>query len=280
MPTVTIDGVSVEVERGQTILDAARKAGVWIPTLCHHPAVSSQGTCRLCMVELERGGRKQLVTACNYPVRGDIVVSVSSEPAVRARRGVMELLLARAPENAHLQALARRMGVEGTSLPTVSVAQRDCILCGLCTAVCEEVIGRAAIGFAGRGAERVVASPFHQPAEDCIACGACAAICPVGTITIRFHEDTDEIEISPFKTRAKIQRCTECGARVLSLPVTEEVLRRVNIDWDKYRRQVRLCARCRRRSAVGAISAGGDDRDGGPGRGGTDRVRHSDSDEK
>ena len=212
--------------------------------------------------------------------RGDIVVSVSSEPAVRARRGVMELLLARAPENAHLQALARRMGVEGTSLPTVSVAQRDCVLCGLCTAVCEEVIGRAAIGFAGRGAERVVASPFHQPAEDCIACGACAAICPVGTITIRFHEDTDEIEISPFKTRAKIQRCTECGARVLSLPVTEEVLRRVNIDWDKYRRQVRLCARCRRRSAVGAISAGGDDRDGGPGRGGTDRVRHSDSDEK
>jgi len=256
VPTVTIDGVAVEVEKGQTILDAARKLGIWIPTLCYHPAVAQPATCRLCMVELDRGGWKQLVTSCNYPVRQDIEVSVTSERAVAARRGVMELTLARAPENEQLQALARRMGVEGTPLPMVSTAQRDCILCGLCTAVCEEVIGRAAIGFAGRGMDRAVASPFRQPAEDCIACGACAAICPVGTIQIRIHEDTDEIEISPFKTRAKLQRCTECGARVVSLPVTEEVLRSANIDWEKYREHARLCPACRRRQAAGAIAAG------------------------
>ncbi|KKM65067.1 hypothetical protein LCGC14_1495040, partial [marine sediment metagenome] len=152
--------------------------GVWIPTLCHHPAVADAATCRVCMVELDRGDWKQLVTACNYPVRRDLAVSVSSEAAVAARRGVMELLLARAPDNEQLRALGERMGVEGTPYPTVSTTQRDCILCGLCTAVCEEVIGAAAIGFAGRGADRAVSAPFRQASEDCIGCGACAFVCP------------------------------------------------------------------------------------------------------
>ena len=253
MPTVTIDGNRVEVEQGATILDAAEKAGVWVPTLCHHPAVSSPATCRLCMVELDRGDWRQLVTACNYPVRRDIVVYVSSDRAVQARRGVMELLLARAPENEQLKALARRMGVEGTPYPTVTSSQRDCILCGLCTAVCEEVIGRAAIGFAGRGADRAVASPFRQPAEDCIACGACAFICPVGTIQVRIHEAEGEVEISPFKTRAKLLTCEQCGARLVSAPVSAEVLKKARIDWGKFRRLARLCPECRRKATVEAL---------------------------
>ncbi|MFW6158563.1 MAG: 2Fe-2S iron-sulfur cluster-binding protein, partial [Planctomycetota bacterium] len=67
MPRVTIDDIEVTVDEGATILDAARKAGVWIPTLCYHPAVSPPAACRLCMVELDRGNWKQLVTSCNYP---------------------------------------------------------------------------------------------------------------------------------------------------------------------------------------------------------------------
>jgi len=270
VPTVTIDGVAVEVAKGATILDAARKAGVWIPTLCHHPSVSSPATCRICMVELDRGDWKQLVTSCNYPVRRDIVVSVSSDRAVHARRGVMQFLLARAPENEALQAMARRMGVEGTPYPTVTQAQRDCILCGLCTAVCEEVLGCAAIGFSGRGVDRAVSTPFRQPAEACIGCGACAAVCPVGTITIRIHEDTNEIEISPFKTRAKLLTCRQCGARVASVPVAEEVLRKVKVDWEKFRELARLCPECRRKRTAGVVelvSAGRreDDTDATPG---------------
>ena len=253
MPTVTIDGVRVEVEKDATILDAARKAGIWIPTMCYHPAVSPPAVCRLCMVVLDRGDWKQLVTSCNYPVRRDIVVSVSSERAVRARQGVMELLLARAPENENLKALARRMGVEGTPYPTVTQSQRDCILCGLCTAVCEEVLGRSAIGFAGRGPDRAVAAPFRQPAEDCIGCGACAAVCPVGTIQIRIHEDTGEIEISPFKTRAKLLMCEDCGARIVSVPVVEEVLKKSKIPWEELRERARLCPECRRKKTTAAL---------------------------
>ena len=256
MPTVTIDDMAVEVETGATILAAARKAGIWIPTLCYHPCICPPATCRICMVELDRGDWKQLVTACNYPVRRDIVVSVSSERAVNARRGVMELMLARAPQSKQLKALADRMGVAGTPWPTVTNALRDCILCGLCTAVCEEVLGCAAIGFTGRGVDRAIAAPFRQPSEDCIACGACAAICPVGTIQLRIHEDTDEIEISPFKTRVKLVTCENCGARIVSEPVAHEAMKKTKVDWEKIRRLARLCPKCRRRQAAEMLAQG------------------------
>jgi NADH dehydrogenase/NADH:ubiquinone oxidoreductase subunit G len=254
VPTVTLDDVRVEVPRDATILDAARQAGIWVPTLCYHPSLPPQAMCRLCMVELDRGDWKQMVTACNYPVRRDIVVSVSSEAAVRTRRGVMELLLARAPQNEQLRALARRMGVEGTAYPTVTVSQRDCILCGLCTAVCEQVMGRSAISFAGRGADRAVSTPFRQPSEDCIGCGACAVVCPVGTIQIRLHEEEGEIEISPFKTRAKMLACESCGARIAAVPVIGAALDKVKVDWEEIRALARLCPRCRRRRASARLA--------------------------
>jgi len=257
VPTVTIDGIAVEVEKGATILDAAKKAGIWIPTLCYHPAVSSAATCRLCMVELDRGSWKQLVTSCNYPVRRDITVSVNSERAINARKGVMELILARAPENETLKALAERMGVKGTPWPTVTQSQRDCILCGLCTAVCEEVIGKAGIAFAGRGQDRAVSTPFRLPSEVCIGCGACAAVCPVGTIRIRIHEDTGELEISPFKTRAKLITCEECGKRMVTVPLAEEILKKTNIDWEDFRRRARMCPDCRRKYAAAALAITG-----------------------
>ena len=256
MPTVKIDGIPVQVEAEATILDAAQNAGVWIPTLCHHPAVTSVAACRICMVELDRGNWKQLVTACNYPVRGDITVSVMSETAVRARQGVMELLLARAPESEELRELAARMGVKGTPYPTVTESQRNCILCGLCIRVCEEAIGQSAIGFAGRGVERVVATPFRMASEDCIACGACAAVCPVGTIQIRMHPKSQEVEISPFKTRAKMLVCEECGERLVAEPVAGKVLEKVKLDWEEFRRRARLCPACRRKRAAAALIQG------------------------
>ena len=256
MPNVTIDGKTVEVEKGATILDAARKAGIWIPTLCYHPSIVPPATCRLCMVELDRGDWKQLVTSCNYPVRRDLTVRVSSERAARARRGVMELLLARAPDSEELKALARRMGVDGTPYPKVTESQRNCILCGLCTSVCEEIIGRSAIGFAGRGADRVVATPFRQASDECIGCGACAAVCPVGTIQVRIHEESGEAEISPFKSRVKLLICEECGARMVTEQVAEEMLNRSKIDWEEFRKRARLCPKCRRKRTAEALAMG------------------------
>jgi bidirectional [NiFe] hydrogenase diaphorase subunit len=256
VPTVTIDGYKVEVEKGATVLDAAKKAGIWIPTLCFHPAVSCDAVCRLCMVELDRGGWRQLITSCNYPVRKDIVVYVSSERAQRARRGVMELLLARAPESQELRALAERMGVKETRYPNVTESQRNCILCGLCVRICEEIIGQAAIGFAGRGVDRTVAAPFRQPSEDCIGCGACAAVCPVGTIKVRIHQDQQEVEISPFKLRAKLLVCEKCGEPIISTQVSERVLGKVEtMSSEEFRQCVRLCPKCRKQQTSARLEA-------------------------
>jgi bidirectional [NiFe] hydrogenase diaphorase subunit len=255
VPTVTIDGCKVRVKKGATILEAANKAGVWIPTLCYHPAVSSDASCRLCMVELDRGDWRQLVTACNYPVRRDFVVYVSSERAKKARRGVMELLLARAPDSHELKELAERMGVKETRYPKVTESQRNCILCGLCVQVCEEIIGKAAIGFAGRGVDRTVAAPFRQPSEDCIGCGACAVICPVGTIKVRIHEDEQQVEISPFKSRTQLLVCEECGAPVISMQVNEQALSKVQVNCEEFRECVRLCPKCRRSQTATRLKA-------------------------
>jgi predicted molibdopterin-dependent oxidoreductase YjgC len=257
VPTVTIEGKPIEVSRGATILEAAERAGVWIPLLCHKPGIEHTGACRICMVEMwtDGGGKKsgQMVTACNFPVRRDITVDVNGERAARIRRGVMELLLARSPESDELKALAARMGVIGTPYPKVTESQRNCILCGLCVSVCEQAIQASAIGFAGRGVERAVAAPFRQASEACIACGACAAVCPVGTIQVRIHADTAEAEISPFKSRSKLLTCEECGIRLVSVPVAQAMDKRVKFDWDEFRTLSRLCPVCRRKHAAASL---------------------------
>ena len=255
VPTVTIDGKKVRVKKNATVLDAAKRAGIWIPTLCYHPSLSSEASCRLCMVELDRGEWRQLVTACNYPVREDVVVYAYSEAAVRARRGVMELLLARAPESEQLKALAAKMGIDRTSYPTVTESQRSCILCGLCVSVCEQMIGQAAIGFAGRGVQRTVAAPFRLPAEDCIGCGACAAVCPVGTIKIRMHPDSNEIEISPFKSRFKLRLCEQCNSPIVSEKVAEKALGKLDVNNEELREILRLCPNCRSLRTAGQLAA-------------------------
>jgi len=254
MPTVTIDDKPCVAELGETILQVARRNGIWIPTLCYHPAVEPYASCRICVVEIDRGGWWQVVTSCNYPIRGDLTVRVESERAVRARRGVMELLLARCPESAELRELAGRMGVEGTPHPHVTEAQRNCILCGLCVQVCEETIGAAAISPAGRGVERSVAAPFRLASEDCIGCGACAAVCPVGTIVVRMHEN--EVEISPFKSRVKLRRCADCGTPLASELAIKALSARGGPTVTEMLDGEDCCSRCKRRKLAQELTSG------------------------
>jgi NADH dehydrogenase/NADH:ubiquinone oxidoreductase subunit G len=253
MPTVTIDDKPCQAEIGETILQVARRSGIWIPTLCFHEALEPYASCRICVVEIDRGGWWQVVTACNYPIRRDLTVRVNSERAIRNRRGVMQLLLARCPESAELRQLAARMGVEGTPYPKVTEAQRNCILCGLCVRVCEEKIGVSAIAAAGRGVERAVAAPFRMASEDCIGCGACAAVCPVGTIVVRTHEE--EVEISPFKSRVKLKRCAVCGQPVVSELVKRALAEQGGPTVAEMLCGEDLCPRCKREKLAKELTA-------------------------
>ena len=159
--TLQIDGKPVSVPEGTTILEAGRKLGIEIPTLCHHPALEPYGVCRVCIVELKRGRRVRVVTACNFPVEEDgLEVSTNSERIQRDRRVVIELLLARCFSSPVIREFAARFGVFDTDLEKTE--GEECILCGLCVNVCRDLIGQAAIGFESRGADRKTAAPFGR----------------------------------------------------------------------------------------------------------------------
>ncbi len=192
-----IDGKTVEIEAGNTLLDAARSIGIDIPTLCYHPALEPFGACRLCSVEIEKRGRTKVVTACNYPVEDGLVVRTNTPDIIEIRKLLLELLLARCPDEGRIQDLASEYGV---SKPRFLIEDEHCILCGLCTRVCEELVGVSAINVISRGVEREVGAPYNELSDDCIGCGACALVCPTEAIRLEKNiypttaEDIQEIE--------------------------------------------------------------------------------------
>lgn len=192
MIPVTIDGERIEVEEGTTILEAAQRLGIKIPTLCHHPALEPYGACRLCTVEITYDGRSRLVTSCNYPIRWEIEVETASDDVLKGRKLLVELMLARCPDVPEVKELAVSLGV---AEPRFELRNERCTLCGLCVRVCEELIGQSAISFYGRGVDREVGPPFLEFSDACIACGACAFVCPTGAIKL---EDVTDKEPRPL----------------------------------------------------------------------------------
>jgi NADP-reducing hydrogenase subunit HndD len=207
--TLTINGKNVSVPRGATILDAAKKVGVSIPTLCHLEHRQPLGACRLCLVEVH--GAKTLVTACSTPVGDGMEVATNSSKVRSARKMVMELLLSEhvgdcqyceRGEDCELQELARRFGVEtphwlgeqpeavmDDSTPAIIRDSGKCIKCRRCVTACGEIQGIGALYPQGRGYATVIGPAFAQPLDTvtCVQCGQCAAVCPTGAIVETSH---------------------------------------------------------------------------------------------
>ncbi len=176
MIRLTINNQSTEVLEGTTLLQAIEKAGVKIPTLCHHKALTPYGACRLCVVEVQAPGRPASVqAACSYPALDGISVLTHNDRVIRARRIVAELLLARCPEAEPIRRIAAELGVRDTR---IRKKNDDCIYCGLCVRICHERMGRAAIGFSGRGPRKKLEPPFGKHNPTCWTCGACNFVCP------------------------------------------------------------------------------------------------------
>jgi NADH dehydrogenase/NADH:ubiquinone oxidoreductase subunit G len=185
MVNLMINGLNVSVEDGTTLLEAAKFFGFPIPTLCHVDGLSSMGACRLCVVEIGEGPRAKLVSSCTYPAEEGLKVRTASERVVKARRIIIELLLASCPQSKVIQDLASRHNVRQQRFKQ---EHETCILCGLCVRMCEEQMMAKAIGFRGRGKDKSIGTPFNMRSDECRLCGGCMYICPACQLRCTYAE--------------------------------------------------------------------------------------------
>lgn len=170
-----IDGKEVTVPAGTNVLQAARQAGISIPTLCHHEQLEDYGGCRLCMVEVESRGRTNYVVSCLFPVEKGLVVRTRSEKVDKIRRVIIEELMAHAPDAPELVRLAQ---VYGADRKRFDKEPSFCVLCGLCVRYCAEVKQKHAVGFIENGPVREISFIPELAAKECWNCQECFAICP------------------------------------------------------------------------------------------------------
>ena len=212
MLNVTVNGIAVSVPKGATILEAARKAGVEIPTLCFMKEKNEIGACRICVVEAT--GARGLVTACVYPVTDGMEIKTNTAKVREARKTTLELILSTHDKNClscsrstncELQKLCLEYGVDSQafggykpeyeldySTPHLVRDNNKCILCRRCIAACDEQYV-SVIGANNRGIDTCVGQPFNLPLNEtsCISCGQCTVVCPTGALVER--DDTDKV---------------------------------------------------------------------------------------
>lgn len=213
MVNVKVNGIAVSVPKGSTILEAARAAGVEIPTLCYLKEINEIGACRICVVEAT--GARGLVTACVYPVNEGMEITTNSDKVQKARRTTLELILSTHEKkclscvrsgDCELQKLCRDYGVEDSGKydgfrpvyekdESAAHLVRDnnkCILCRRCVAACRQQYV-SVIGANDRGIDTHIACAFEKPLNDvpCISCGQCIVVCPTGALTEK--DDTDKV---------------------------------------------------------------------------------------
>lgn len=184
--TLQIDGREARARKGMTVLEAARRAGIEIPTLCYHDKLKPYGVCRICSVEVERKGKTRIVASCGFPVEEGLIVRTRSPRIDRIRRVIIELIAPTTMVEGELAGEIKKIAEEyGADIhrfgSRFSGQPTRCILCGQCVRYCDEVAGEHAIGFMGRGIDRRAVF-FPEKARACLTCQACLKLCPTGKI--------------------------------------------------------------------------------------------------
>jgi NADH dehydrogenase/NADH:ubiquinone oxidoreductase subunit G len=185
MVNLTINGLNISVEKGSTLLEAAKFLGFPIPTLCHMDGLSPYGACRLCVVEIGEEPKTKLVSSCTYPAEEGLKARTASSRVLKARKMILELLLASCPQSKVIQDLASAYGIRQQRFKQ---EHKDCILCGLCVRMCEEQMIAKAIGFRNRGENRSIGTPFNIKSDVCRLCGGCMYVCPACQLRCTYNE--------------------------------------------------------------------------------------------
>jgi len=198
---LTIDDKQIETAEDRSLLEACRENGIYIPTLCYHPALEPYGACRLCVVELTVPNRKpRLVASCVYPCEEGAVVKTNTELVQRSRRITAELILAGSYDTPEVLAIGNELGV--TEIRFKLPEENACVLCGLCVRACHEIVGVSAISVIQRGISKKVATPFQVKSSRCIGCGTCVLVCPTGAF--KFESVTGFQYVSPSQSSYRL----------------------------------------------------------------------------
>jgi len=263
MPQITIDGSLLDVPEGFTVLQAARQAGISIPTLCEHPDLSSYGGCRLCLVKVK--GIKNFVVSCSHPVTDGMEVMTETPDLFEARQNVLRFLLlnyydAGYPTDASNEndlfkwahqydlepkAFVRaqpRYKVDSDPNPFIQVDRNKCILCARCIRACTEIQGRIVWGMHERGSETRIETGMGTDLLDarCESCGACVAYCPTGALSLKPSIGSGMADKKVTTT------CTYCGVGCnLDLEVKDNQVIRVSSNPDAPVNGMHLCVKGR-----------------------------------
>ena len=214
MAKVTIDGQTIEVQNGSTILAAANALHIKIPTLCYHPDQAVKANCRICVVEVE--GQRLLQPACSFPVSEGMVVKTNSARVRKARENILELIFAHHSKdclecdrngNCELQTVSQDLHFtkpirysqeerghgRDLSSPSITRDPSKCIVCNRCVVACNEIQTVFALSREDRSFNSVVSPVFGRPLGEtvCINCGQCVQACPVGALVV--HDDRDYV---------------------------------------------------------------------------------------
>ena len=261
---ITINGRKVSTQAGITILQAAREAGIDIPTLCDHPALSPVGACRMCIVEVT--GQRTLQTACTFPVSEGMEIETDSPQTIKARKLVLDMLFSERNHfcpycemsgDCELQSLGYRYGVDHWVFSTYTkgfpldashkyylMEHNRCVLCGRCYRSCDEIVANHTLGLRQRGNESMIHADANIPRGEstCISCGTCVQVCPTGALSDKRSAFMGR-EGQTQKIKSTCSQCSiGCG---LEIVMRGGNILRLNGDWEAPVNQGLLCVRGR-----------------------------------